>query len=105
MADGSPMPDLVFYLCGAVIGAAGGTVQAASRTLMVYHVTPETARQRLWPLRSVGQGHRLSWPRPWSPPPPMPAAAQRIGISPLIVLFLIGLILLLWVNPKGEKPR
>ena len=26
----------------------------------------------------------------------------RIGISPLVVLFIIGLILLIWVHPKGE---
>ncbi len=31
--------------------------------------------------------------------------SQRIGISPLIALFLVGLILLIWVNPKGEQSR
>ena len=31
------------------------------------------------------------------------SGSQRIGISPLIGLFLIGLILLVWVNPKGEQ--
>lgn len=30
------------------------------------------------------------------------SGSPRIGISPLIVLFLIGLLLLLWVKPKGE---
>ena len=30
--------------------------------------------------------------------------SARIGISPVIALFLIGLILLIWVNPKGEQP-
>jgi UMF1 family MFS transporter len=29
--------------------------------------------------------------------------SARIGIAPVILLFLIALILLLWVNPKGEN--
>ena len=28
--------------------------------------------------------------------------SQRIGISPLIVMFLLALALLSWVNPEGE---
>jgi UMF1 family MFS transporter len=30
-------------------------------------------------------------------------SSQRLGITPLIGLFLIGLILLIWVNPQGEQ--
>jgi UMF1 family MFS transporter len=29
--------------------------------------------------------------------------SARIGIAPVILLFLVALILLLWVNPKGER--
>ena len=32
------------------------------------------------------------------------SGSQRIGFSPLIALFLIGLILLIWVRPRGEMP-
>ncbi|MES2548871.1 MAG: MFS transporter, partial [Pseudomonadota bacterium] len=32
------------------------------------------------------------------------SGSQRIGIAPLVVLFLIGLILLTFVKPKGEMP-
>ncbi|MFN4130998.1 MAG: MFS transporter, partial [Paracoccaceae bacterium] len=28
--------------------------------------------------------------------------SQQLGVTPLIVLFLIGLFLLLWVKPEGE---
>ena len=31
----SALPTIVFYICGAVIGAAGGSLQAASRTMLV----------------------------------------------------------------------
>ena len=29
--------------------------------------------------------------------------SARMGIAPVILLFLVALILLLWVNPKGER--
>ena len=32
------------------------------------------------------------------------SGSQRIGIAPLVVLFLIGLVLLSFVKPKGEMP-
>ncbi|RYI18940.1 MAG: MFS transporter [Acetobacteraceae bacterium] len=31
--------------------------------------------------------------------------SARLGISPIILLFLVGLVLLLWVHPKGEMPK
>src|SRR5690606_32061261 len=37
-AEGSNLPDIVFYVAGGLIGAAGGSVQAASRTLLVDQV-------------------------------------------------------------------
>lgn len=30
------------------------------------------------------------------------SGSQRIGIAPLVLLFLIGLVLLSFVRPKGE---
>lgn len=104
MADGSPIPDLVFYLCGAAIGAAGGTVQAASRTLMVFHVTPETAASGFGLYGLSGKATAFVGPALVTAATYL-SGSYRIGISPLIGLFLIGLFLLLWVNPKGEKPQ
>jgi UMF1 family MFS transporter len=31
------------------------------------------------------------------------SGSQRFGVSPLILLFLIGLILLRWVKPEGDR--
>ena len=28
--------------------------------------------------------------------------SQRLGITPLILLFILGLVLLYWVKPKGD---
>jgi UMF1 family MFS transporter len=44
-AVGSPWPDYIFYGCGILIGAAGGTLQSASRTMMVFHTTPDRATE------------------------------------------------------------
>ena len=41
----SSLPDWIFFACGALIGAAGGTLQAASRTMMARHTTPDRATE------------------------------------------------------------
>ena len=30
--------------------------------------------------------------------------SARLGIAPLVGLFLIGLVLMMWVKPQGERP-
>ena len=37
--------DNILFVCGAFIGAAGGALQSASRTLMVRHTTPDQATE------------------------------------------------------------
>ena len=37
LPDGSNLPDIIFYVCGAAIGGSGGGVYAASRSMMVRH--------------------------------------------------------------------
>lgn len=101
-APGSGAPDVIMYVCGALIGAAGGTIQASSRTLMVFHA-PEGRATEAFGLYALS-GKATSFLAPL-----MIALAtgvsgsQRIGIAPLIGLFLVGMILLIWVKPWGEK--
>jgi UMF1 family MFS transporter len=38
--EGSSVPDITFYICGAIIGGAGGVLQSASRTMMCRHAPP-----------------------------------------------------------------
>ena len=33
----------------------------------------------------------------------MATGSQQLGVTPLIVLFLLGLILLAWVHPEGDR--
>ncbi|HHS94382.1 MAG TPA: MFS transporter [Rhodobacterales bacterium] len=102
LPEGSTLPDIIFFACGILIGGMGGTLQAASRTLMVRHADPAA------PTESFGlyglSGRATSFMAPaligivttWS-------GSARMGVSPLIGLLLLGLILLIWVKPDGEK--
>lgn len=95
------VPDLVFFGCGALIGGAGGALQAASRTMMVRHTTPARATEGFGLYALSGKATAFLAPL-------LIAAVtdatgnQRIGISPLIVLFILSLVLLVWVKPEGE---
>lgn len=104
LAEGSRLPDIVFYACGAVIGAAGGTLQAASRTMMVRQANPARMTEAFGLYALSGKVTSFMAPG-------LVALAtqitdnQRLGVTPLIGLFLIGLILLVFVRPEGETPE
>lgn len=98
----SSTPDIIFYICGALIGAAGGPLQAASRTMLVRHTTPDRATEAFGLFALSGKVTSFIAPFLIGIVS-VTSGSQRIGISPLILLFLIGLILLWWVKPKGEQ--
>ena len=102
MDPASNTPDIIFYICGALIGAAGGPLQAASRTLLVRHTTPDRATEAFGLFALSGKVASFISPFLIAVVSDLSGSA-RIGISPVIALFLIGLVLLLWVNPKGEQ--
>lgn len=101
-APGSPMPDYIFYACGALIGAAGGTIQASSRTLMVFHTTADRATEAFGLYALSGKATAFIAPALITAATAA-SGDQRIGIAPLIGLFILALILLIWVKPKGER--
>ena len=85
-----------------MIGAAGGTIQSASRTLMVFHTTPERATEAFGLYALSGKATAFVAPAAIAIVTQI-SGSQRIGIAPLIALFLLGLVLLNWVKPKGEQ--
>lgn len=93
--------DVIFYICGALIGAAGGPLQAASRTMLVRHTTPERATEAFGIFALSGKVASFISPLLIAVVSHFSQSA-RIGISPVILLFLLGLILLYWVKPRGE---
>ena len=98
----SNTPDIIFFICGALIGGAGGPLQASSRTMLLRHTTPDRATEAFGMVALSGKVASFLTPglvavATWF------SQSARIGIAPVILLFLIALILLLWVNPKGER--
>ena len=98
----SSVPDIIFYICGGLIGAAGGPLQAASRTMLLRHTTPERATEAFGIFALSGKVASFITPFLIAVVSHFSQSA-RIGISPVILLFLLGLILLIWVKPRGEQ--
>ena len=97
----SQLPDGIFFVCGALIGAAGGTLQAASRTMMARHTTPDRATEAFGLYALSGKVASFLSPALIAVATTI-SGSQRLGFAPLVVLFLIGLFLLTFVKPKGE---
>jgi len=101
LPPGSSLPDTLFYICGAVIGGAGGALQAASRSMMVRHADPTRPTEAFGLYALSGKATAFLAPALIGLATYITGSA-RLGVSPLILLFLIGLILLVWVNPLGD---
>ncbi len=98
----SSLPTIAFYLYGAVIGAAGGSLQAASRTMLVRQADPARMTEAFGIYALAGRA--TSFLAPFFVGAVTAAtASQRIGVIPLVVLFLIGLVLMRWVSAEGRE--
>jgi UMF1 family MFS transporter len=104
VAAGSNLPDITFFLCGGVIGAAGGVLQAASRTMMVRQANPARMTEAFGLYALSGKATAFLAPASVALATQV-FDNQRLGVTPLIGLFLIGLLLLVWVKPDGERPE
>lgn len=100
----SALPDITFYVLGALIGAAGGALQSASRTMMVRQGDPERMTEGFGLYALAGKATSFIAPFLIGVTTAI-SGSQQIGVSPLIGLFLIGLVLLIWVSPNGESTK
>jgi MFS transporter, UMF1 family len=105
---GSSLPDTLFYTAGALIGAAGGSIQAASRTLLVDQVPPGRVTEAFGLYALSGKATTFIGPlsvaaaTAWfSALAFSPEDAQRLGVTPILVLFVLGLVLLPMVRSKA----
>jgi len=103
VAEGSKLPDIAFYVLGALIGAAGGVIQSASRTMMVRQANPEKMAESFGLYALAGKATSFLAPALIGVATAA-TGSQQLGVSPLIALFLLGLILLRWVKPEGDQP-
>jgi UMF1 family MFS transporter len=102
VAPDSRLPDTVFMLAGGVLGAAAGALQAASRTLLVHQSEGRVASAQAFGLFALS-GRATAFVGPAA----LAAAtawtgSQRLGVTPVVLLFLLGLLLLRWVEPQSE---
>jgi UMF1 family MFS transporter len=97
----SNLPDITFYILGALIGAAGGVIQAASRTMMVRQANPERMTEAFGLYALSGKATSFIAPLSIGVMTAV-TQSQQLGVTPLIVLFLLGLFLLGWVKPDGD---
>lgn len=101
LAEGSTFPDKLLLVCGAAIGAAGGTLQSASRTMLVLQADEDRITEAFGLYALAGRATA------WMAPSLIALVTyltqnQRLGISPVVVLFLIGLCLLFWVQTDED---
>jgi UMF1 family MFS transporter len=101
VAPESRLPDVAFYVLGALIGAAGGALQSASRTMMVRQADPERITEAFGLYALSGKATSFIAPLSIGVVTDI-TGSQQAGITPLIVLFLAGLVLLAWVKPDGD---
>lgn len=101
LVEGSAMPDITFYICGALIGGAGGVLQSASRSMMCRHASAGRPTEAFGLYALSGKataflGPALIGVTTWV------TESARLGMIPLIGLFVLGLILIIWVRAEGE---
>ena len=101
VATGTTVPTIVFYICGSLIGGMGGILQSASRSLMVRHADPKAPTEAFGLYGLCGRATSFIAPASIGAMTAITGNAA-LGVSPLIALFLLGLILLRWVHPSGE---
>lgn len=93
VAPGSPVPEAVFYLCGALIGVFGGTLQAASRTMLVALADPARMTESFGLFALSGKVTTFVAPLSIAIVTDL-SGSQQIGVLPVVVLFALGLVLL-----------
>jgi UMF1 family MFS transporter len=102
LAEGSSLPDIIFYICGAVIGGAGGAVYSSSRSMMVRHTHPERPAEAFGLFALTGKATAFLAPMLITVFTYL-TQSNQLGFLPVIALFLAGLFLLRFVNPDGDR--
>ena len=102
VAEGSALPDQLFYLAGLLIGAAGGVLQSSSRNMLTRQGNPERMTEAFGLYALSGKATSFLAPALIALTSDI-TGDQRLGVTPLVGLFAIGLVLLVWVKPDGEN--
>ena len=102
VAEGSPWPNIAFFICGGAIGAAGGAMQASSRTLVVEFVAGKISMAEAFGIYAMaGKATAFIGPMLVTIVTAI-TQSQRAGISPVVALFFFGIILLAMANRRAK---
>ncbi len=101
VAAGSSAPDIAFFVCGCLIGAGGGVLQAVSRTMMVVQANQSRMTEAFGLYALAGRATAFLAPALIASVTAL-TGDQRLGVAPLILLFVVGLALMKWVDPEGS---
>ena len=104
LPEDSKLPDILFYVAGGLIGAAGGALQASSRNMLTWQGNPERMTEAFGLYALSGKATSFLAPALIAITSDL-TGSQRLGITPVIGLFIIGLILLAWVKPQGDPAQ
>jgi Permeases of the major facilitator superfamily len=101
LVEGSAVPDITFlYLwCADRWGGRRAAIGLALDDVPPCHGGPPD--RSLWAIRAVGQGDSVLGPALIGVTTYLTESA-RLGMIPLIGLFVLGLILIIWVRAEGE---
>ena len=97
----SSLPDIMFFACGAMIGAAGGSLQAASRSMLVRHAARGGAAEAFGIYALAGKATAFLAPFLIALATGL-SGSQRIGVTPVLLLFTVGLVLMALVDAEGD---
>lgn len=86
----SALPDLIFMICGALIGAAGGALQSASRTMLIRIADSERMTEAFGLYALAGKGTGFLAPLMIAVATGL-ADSQRAGMAPVAVFLVLGL--------------
>ncbi|WP_244467875.1 MFS transporter [Nitratireductor soli] len=112
LSGATSLPDIAFFVAGAFIGAAGGSIQAASRTLLVDQVPRERVTEAFGLYALSGKATSFIGPFAIALATGYFASeafglstqdAQRLGVTPILALFLIGLVLMPFVKSRHQE--
>ena len=102
LEPGSNLPDIIFLICGSAIGGAGGALYASSRSMMVRHTDPNRPTEAFGLFALTGKATAFLAPMLIGIVTYLTGNVQ-LGFVPVIVLFLIGMLMLRWVNSEGDR--
>ena len=101
LAEGSGVPDITFYVAGIIIGAAGGALQSSSRNMLTHQGDPNRMTEAFGLYALSGKATSFLAPALIALVTEL-TGSQRLGVTPIAGLFILGLVLLVWVKPKGD---